>query len=209
MSFAQILSPLEKISLSSPCEEEQTQTSDVAYHVRELNEFDDPGRVVYILKQLSEVGSLPVRSKKTFQSAMTNQGNAISMVVEIGHSNTIVAYGKIVIEPKFIHSAGSIAHVEDLVVEDRIRRQGFGSALLDRLVKKARESHCYKVLVDCSEVNVPFYEKNGFVRKGACMSKYFSNENKASVCPHPVQIDPFSFNDSEFAIRKLSPADFS
>lgn len=37
----------------------------------------------------------------------------------------------------------------------------------------AKEIGCYKVILDCSEGNVGFYERCGLVRKEVQMVKYF------------------------------------
>jgi glucosamine-phosphate N-acetyltransferase len=41
---------------------------------------------------------------------------------------------------------------------------------------------CYKVILDCSEKNVPFYEKCGFTVKEKQMVVYFE-ENDAAKMP--------------------------
>lgn len=37
--------------------------------------------------------------------------------------------------------------------------------LIDELVRVARQQGCYKVILDCAEHNIPFYEKCGLSRK--------------------------------------------
>jgi hypothetical protein len=37
--------------------------------------------------------------------------------------------------------------------------------LIEALITACREMGCYKVILDCSESNAPFYEKCGLVRK--------------------------------------------
>jgi glucosamine-phosphate N-acetyltransferase len=84
----------------------------------------------------------------------------------------IVATTSTVFEPKFIHNGGWIAHVEDVATRKGYERKGYASALLDRLLGRARTfKHpnnpdrvgCYKVILDCSLPNVLFYaRKHGF-----------------------------------------------
>lgn len=45
---------------------------------------------------------------------------------------------------------------------------------MHELIKIAHESGCYKVILDCSDDNVPFYQKCGLERKGAQMAVYFN-----------------------------------
>jgi hypothetical protein len=37
--------------------------------------------------------------------------------------------------------------------------------LIDELLRVSKERGCYKVILDCSEANQPFYEKCGLIRK--------------------------------------------
>lgn len=45
--------------------------------------------------------------------------------------------------------------------------------LIEELVRYARCRGCYKVILDCSEANAPFYEKCGLQRKEVQMAQYF------------------------------------
>ena len=102
--------------------------------------------------------------------------------------------GTVVIEAKMLHSGGSAAHVEDLVVDQTFRRRGLGSHIVRALVEHARCLGCYKVIVDCAEHNTAFYERCGFKRKDASMVQYFPQDDDATVEPslddvilsHPV-----------------------
>ena len=47
-------------------------------------------------------------------------------------------------------------------------------SIIDQLKHLAKRSGCYKVILDCAEKNVGFYEKLGFVKKEIQMALYFS-----------------------------------
>ncbi len=57
-----------------------------------------------------------------------------------------------------------MAHVEDVVTRQGYESQGIGKALIKRAVDFAKENGCYKVILNCNEGNVGFYEKQGFKR---------------------------------------------
>jgi len=42
------------------------------------------------------------------------------------------------------------------------------------LTDTAKEAGCYKIILDCSEDNAPFYEKCGLSRKEIQMVKYLA-----------------------------------
>lgn len=78
------------------------------------------------------------------------------------------------------------------MVEETLRGFGLGSLILERLVTLAKETGCYKCILDCKEENVAFYQRCvpmnpnltltldgrcGFVKKEVMMARYFE-ENK-------------------------------
>ena len=85
----------------------------------------------------------------------------------------LIASATLLVELKFIHGCAKCGHIEDVVVDASCRGMRLGARIVDALVAASREAGCYKVILDCSEDNVPFYEKCGLVRKGAQMAKYF------------------------------------
>jgi len=75
-------------------------------------------------------------------------------------------------ESKLIHGCKKVGHIEDVVVSPNYRDQGIAKHLITSLTQTASET-CYKVILDCTEELVPFYEKCSFTRKGVQMSHYF------------------------------------
>lgn len=53
-----------------------------------------------------------------------------------------------------------------------MRGKGLGRHLVKKLVDISRTEGCYKVILDCAEKNVGFYEKCGFTRKEVMMALY-------------------------------------
>ena len=68
------------------------------------------------------------------------------------------------IEPKFIHNGGIVGHIEDVAVHTAYQHHGIGGALVGHLLTVCRDAGCYKVILDCDEHVIPFYEKLGFRR---------------------------------------------
>lgn len=51
--------------------------------------------------------------------------------------------------------------------------------IIEQLKAIAIKQKCYKIILDCGENNIPFYEKCGFNRKEIQMTLYFpENEHK-------------------------------
>ena len=76
----------------------------------------------------------------------------------------VAGTASIFIEPKFINSGGVVGHIEDVAVNPRFQKHGVGRALVQHLLEVCREFHCYKVILDCAEGVIPFYERLGFHR---------------------------------------------
>lgn len=95
------------------------------------------------------------------------------LVVEDLRAQTVVASGTLFVEEKFVRSCGKVGHIEDVVVDKNVRGLHLGQRVIAVLTEKAKEVGCYKVILDCSVQNAPFYEKCGFFRKEVQMAQYF------------------------------------
>ena len=76
----------------------------------------------------------------------------------------VAGTASIFIEPKFINSGGVVGHIEDVAVNPHFQKHGVGRALVQHLLEVCREFRCYKVILDCAEGVIPFYERLGFHR---------------------------------------------
>ena len=76
----------------------------------------------------------------------------------------IAGTASVFIEPKFIHSGGVVGHIEDVAVHLDFQKNGIGRSLVEHLLNECRRFQCYKVILDCTETVIPFYERLGFRR---------------------------------------------
>ena len=86
-------------------------------------------------------------------------------------SGQIIGSITLLVEQKFIHNGGKVGHIEDVVTRKEFSGKGVGSALVQKCIDVAKDEKCYKVILDCSDANVPFYEKAGF-RKHEVSMRY-------------------------------------
>ena len=98
-------------------------------------------------------------------------------VIENIHKNTTVIIGSVTIfiETKIIHNFGKVAHVEDVIVDNTCRGKGLGKMLVQKCIDYAQKLDCYKIILNCSDENIPFYEKCGFSKKENEMALYFND----------------------------------
>ena len=81
----------------------------------------------------------------------------------------------LIIEQKMIHNFSKVGHIEDVFIRPQFRKQGYGKSLLLKLVNTAKYKGCYKVILDCADELVEFYEKCDFEKKNIQMAKYFKS----------------------------------
>jgi glucosamine-phosphate N-acetyltransferase len=76
----------------------------------------------------------------------------------------IVGTASLLLEQKFIHGGGLCGHIEEVVVHPDYKNQGIARALVRHATAEAEKMSCYKVILNCFENLVPFYEGCGFRR---------------------------------------------
>ena len=114
------------------------------------------------LSNLTEIGK-DVYNKEFSQMILKKIKNAgnIKIFVAIKDSD-IVGSITAIIEQKFIHNGGKICHIEDVVTRKGFENLGIGSTLVKKVIELAIQEKCYKVILNCSQYNLKFYEKLGF-----------------------------------------------
>ena len=147
-----------------------------AFIVRSLRRDDYFKGYMSVLGQLTQVGGMSEELfEKRFQSMQrVNQvrGTYYCIVVEHLMRREIVGCATLLVEQKFIRGAALAGHVEDVVSDGSVRGKGVGRLLTDTLLQLARDVGCYKVILDCDDKNVPFYEKSGLKVKERQMVIY-------------------------------------
>jgi glucosamine-phosphate N-acetyltransferase len=141
-------------------------------YFRLLNSEDYYSNYINILSQLSTVNKESISQEEwnTFISNL-NDYHQIIVLVDLS-TNKIIGSGTLLIENKIIHNMGKVAHIEDIVTDESVRGYGFGKMIIDYLINISKNFNVYKIILDCSEYNIKFYEKCGFTKKGVQMAIY-------------------------------------
>jgi glucosamine-phosphate N-acetyltransferase len=150
---------------------------DMKFRLRNLEPKDFGRNFLDLLSQLTTVSKLSQGWCEQRLAMMRDDALQEMVVVEDLDNGHLCAAGTMVIENKFIHECGRIGHLEDVVVHAGLRAKGLGKRVVERAVEIAKGHGCYKVLVDCAEKNVAFYEKCGFKRNCVQMCRYFDVED--------------------------------
>jgi len=139
---------------------------------RDLKSEDYNKNYLALLEQLTEVN--PEKIKFDDFSNFVNNLNYDHRIIVIEINNKIVASGTLLIENKVIHGLSKVGHIEDIVVDNKLRGVGLGKDIINYLSNLANLENCYKVILNCKESNCGFYEKCGFEKKEVEMVKYFN-----------------------------------
>ena len=130
--------------------------------IRELEEKDLFNGFLESMDSLKLASNLDrEKAKEIFEKINSNSNHFIYVAILDGR---IVGSTTMIIEPKFIHDGGNVAHIEDVVVSKEYQGKGIGEMLIKSLLDLAKDSDCYKTILDCSDEVKPFYEKIGFKR---------------------------------------------
>lgn len=128
--------------------------------IRELEEKDLDNGFLESMDSLKLASNLDKdKAKKIFEKIDSNSNHYVYVAILDGR---IVGSTTMIIEPKFIHDGGNVAHIEDVVVSKECQGKGIGELLMKSLLDLAKDSSCYKTILDCSDEIKPFYEKIGF-----------------------------------------------
>jgi glucosamine-phosphate N-acetyltransferase len=142
----------------------------IEFEVREISSKDLPRGFFETLSNLAEVGRISEdqeNAKKILREITSYPFCKIFVAVK--NDGEIVGSNTLLIEQKFIHNGGKVGHIEDVVTKKGYEGLGIGTALVGESLRFAKQMKCYKVILDCSEENMPFYKKIGFNEHGISM----------------------------------------
>ena len=130
--------------------------------IRELEEKDLFNGFLESMDSLKSASNLDIeKAKEIFEKISSNSNHFVYVAILDGR---VVGSTTMLIEPKFIHNGGNVAHIEDVVVSNEYQGKGIGEMLMRSLLDLAKDNNCYKTILYCSDEVKPFYEKIGFKR---------------------------------------------
>lgn len=141
--------------------------------VKQLSYDDDYYQYCQLLQQLTNIDPNLITSGDFYKCLELINNNPLHKIFIAKDGDIIIATVTIFIEPKFIHNISMVGHIEDVVVCDKYRGHGLGKKLMNHAIDFAKQHNCYKIILDCSEKNVEFYQKLGFTKKENQMALYF------------------------------------
>ena len=103
-----------------------------------------------------------------FQNYIDNEYVKILVIYDNKNNKRIIGAGTIFKLDK-LHNK-PVAQIEDVVITEEYRKYGLGKRLVEKLVEIGLENFkCYKVILNCLDKNIGFYEKCDFFIAGQQM----------------------------------------
>ncbi|KAF9652687.1 glucosamine 6-phosphate N-acetyltransferase [Thelephora ganbajun] len=159
-----------------------------------LSHAPDPGYNAWLshFNALKLTASTPAPSggllRPTPTRANTGQGLKSNQVyfpiVIVSKANDqVVGTGTVFMEKKFLRGLGTVGHIEDIAVDKSQQGKKLGLRIIQVLTGISEGLGAYKTILNCSDHNIPFYEKCGFVKKENEMAKYAPGERSQTPVP--------------------------
>lgn len=100
-----------------------------------------------------------------------NNNHQIIIIEDNEHN--LIGSGTIFIEEKLTHGGCKMGHIENVLIDENYRGNGYGELLVKYLLEICKENKCYRVDLNCNSELEEFYQKNNFEKKHLCMNIYF------------------------------------
>ena len=126
------------------------------FNVSNLKKEDFSLDYFNLLGQLTTIDPEKI-TKNDFDVFIDNLSD-IHLVKVIKHENLIVGTVTILKELKILHNLKKVGHIEDVVIHEKYRGYGLGKKLIE--IAKNECEDCYKIILNCKDHNIGFYEKN-------------------------------------------------
>jgi len=151
------------------------------YKIRPLASDDYERGFLETLSVLTEIGNVSKAQFLERFNYLKQHNHEYFTLVILSPEDRVVGAGTIFIERKFIRNTGLVGHIEDIAVNKNQQGKKLGLRVIQALKYVGANRGCYKVILDCSEKNVPFYEKCGFTRKEVEMAWYCNESPKSRL----------------------------
>lgn len=88
-------------------------------------------------------------------------------IIVMTHHNSIIGAGSLFVLHK-LHN-NPVGQIEDVIITKKYRSRGLGKTIIETLTRIGLEMGCYKIVLNCLDHNIQFYEKCGFQKVAAEM----------------------------------------
>jgi len=139
----------------------------MSYIIRELLISDlDTDSFFATLSNLKPIEKIDASlAKKIFVDCAAK--GIVTLVAE--EKGKIIGTVRLLFESKYYHGGRLAGHIEDVATHKDYVGQGVASALIKYAIDLCKEKGCYKIILDCSDELIEFYQKLGFRHSDNCL----------------------------------------
>ncbi|KAH9475816.1 putative glucosamine 6-phosphate N-acetyltransferase 2 [Psilocybe cubensis] len=142
-------------------------------HMRPLAKTDITRSHLSVLSVLTTTPDLTVAQyEQAFNALRACPNTYFTLVIVNRGTDQIVGVGSVFIEQKFTRGLGKVGHIEDIAVDKSMQGRKLGLRVIQALSAISENTGCYKTILNCSDKNIPFYQKCGFEKKENEMARY-------------------------------------
>jgi len=151
------------------------------------------------LKVLSVLTSTPDLTQAQYVQAFNRLRSCpdtyFTLVIISRETDQIVGVGSVFLEQKFTRNLGTVGHIEDIAVDKSMQGRKLGLRIINALTGISEKMGCYKTILNCSDANIPFYQKCGFEKKENEMARYHNVASSlvtSTTASTPAVSDPLA-----------------
>jgi len=142
-------------------------------HMRPLSRTDLSRSHLAVLSVLTSTPELSeAQYVQAFNSLLSCPNTYFTLVIVSRDTDQVVGVGSVFLEQKFTRNLGRVGHIEDIAVDKSMQGRKLGLRIIQALTGISEKVGCYKTILNCSDANIPFYQKCGFEKKENEMAKY-------------------------------------
>jgi glucosamine-phosphate N-acetyltransferase len=150
-------------------------------HMRPLSKTDLSRGHLSVLSVLTTTPDLSeAQYVQAFNTLLSCPNTYFTLVILSRETDQIVGVGSVFLEQKFTRNLGRVGHIEDIAVDKSMQGRKLGLRVIQALTGISEKVGCYKTILNCSDKNIPFYEKCGFEKKENEMASYHNVGSSAT-----------------------------
>ena len=117
-------------------------------------------------------------SKEKYEHFIDNILGDYHQIIVLEFENKLIGTGTLLIEDKLTYGGCKMGHIENLLIHENYRGNGYGELLVKKLSDTANNMKCYRVDLTCNIELENFYKKNNFNTNSVSMSLFFKENFK-------------------------------
>ena len=117
-------------------------------------------------------------SKEKYEHFIDNILGHYHQIIVLEFENKLIGTGTLLIEEKLTYGGCKMGHIENLLIHENYRGNGYGELLVKKLSDTANNMKCYRVDLTCNVELENFYKKNNFNTNSVSMSLFFKENFK-------------------------------